>query len=176
MVALRVIPSCVLCQCRRIVLPPWSYFGRGRYARKFIHQSGPCNISVSIVLLRPFLLPMFWFVVDSAVVVDFYYQELYRVCLWCNRGTDILTNVIIMSVTSTPSIAKYYCDCWTEYWVYWIYWVSCTFEFFLCIQFLLVNVYVVNLIISVEYALMMMLFLLGVCPFLMLTTIPICYV
>ena len=60
---------------------------------------------------------MFGFVVDSAVV-DFYYQELYRVCLCCNRGTDILTNVKIMSLISARPIAKYYCVCWivnTEY-------------------------------------------------------------
>ena len=86
----------------------------------FIHQPGPCNISVSLVLLRLFFLPMFWFVVDSAVVVHFYDQESYRACLRLNRGTDILTNEKIMSLTSARPIAKSYCDCWTvnaEYFV-----------------------------------------------------------
>ena len=117
MVAIRVIPSCVSSQCRRIVLPPLSHFGRRRCAHMFIHQSGPCTISVSLVLLRLFLSAMFWFVVDPAVVVDFYYQEFYSVCLCCSRGKDILTNVIIMSLTSAPPILVLLWLLNCEYWV-----------------------------------------------------------
>ena len=88
-----------------------------RCARMYIHQSVPWNISVSIVLSSLFLLPMFAFVVDSSVV-DFYYQELYRVSLYCNRGTDILTNVknyVLDFCTPHCQVLLWLLNC--EYWV-----------------------------------------------------------